>query len=226
MLKATALASAGLAGVLTATAVADWASGEVKFSRGSDAKMMQVKRALLPFTPAAIHDAGLVTIFNSLASRYPKGEYWCCSGYNVMGPNQGTLWMGAAFTPDADHTVTKLEIAVGWSDGTNGVDISLNSDSNGMPGKALKTWSVTGLSRFGTCCSLVTVSDKRGIPISGGKQYWVVLKTNDNETDTVDAWNIEDADQVDQATLASYDGTQWHVFQTSPGVGFAVKGIN
>src|ERR1043166_5521888 len=120
MRKAMVLASAGLAGVLSPKA--PWAFGDVKSSGGSDARMTQVKRALLPFTPATIHDTGLLTIFNSLASKYPKGEYWCCSGYNVMGPNQGTQWMGAAFTPDADHTVTKLEIAVGWSDGTNGVD--------------------------------------------------------------------------------------------------------
>jgi len=189
-------------------------------------KTMQVQKALLPFTEAMANDAGLVTIFNSLISKYPKGEYWCCSGYNVMGPNQGTQWMGAAFTPDADHTVTRLQIAVGWSDGVNGVVISLNSDSNGMPGKALKTWNVSGLSRFGMCCSLAIVSGRRGIPISAGKQYWVVLSTNDNEADTVDAWNVEDADQVDQATLASYDGSQWHVFQTSPGLAFAVKGSN
>ena len=30
-----------------------------------------------------------VTIFSNLASHYPKGEYWCCEGYNVMGPNSG-----------------------------------------------------------------------------------------------------------------------------------------
>ena len=174
-----------------------------------------------------ISDAGLVTIFSNLADRYPKGEYWCCEGYNIMGPNSGAgeQWMAAAFTPSADHTVTKIEVAVGYSQGTNGVVISLNKDSNGMPGTALKTWHASGLQNFGTCCAIVVKSDKSGIPVGAGKQYWIVLSTNGNETDTVDAWNFNDTNQVDLTTLASYTNNQWTVFQAS-GVGFAVKGIN
>ena len=178
------------------------------------------------FTRSNINDAGLVTIFSNLASKYPKGEYWCCEGYNVMGPSVGEQWMAAAFTPSADHTATKIEVAAGWSEGTNGIVISLNSDSSGMPGKALKTWNASGLQNFGTCCMLVVKTDKSGIALSAGKQYWVVLSTNSNELSTVDAWNVDDTDQIDSATLASYTNNQWTVFQTSPGVAFAVKGSN
>lgn len=171
-------------------------------------------------------DLGLVTIFDSLADKYGKGRYWCCSGYNVMGPQQGEQWMGGAFTPDTNHTVTRLEIAVGWSDGPNGVVVSLNSDSNGVPGAALKTWNVSGLPLFGTCCTLVVKTDKTGIPVTGGQRYWVVLSTNDNEKDTVDGWNVSDADQVDPGNFASYSSGTWHTFQTAPGLAFAVKGSN
>src|SRR5258708_11927324 len=58
------------------------------------------------------NDSTLVTIFNNLARRYPNGEFWCCTGYNIMGSASGVgeQWMGAAFTPHANHTVTKISV--------------------------------------------------------------------------------------------------------------------
>lgn len=180
----------------------------------------------LPFTEEGSDDQGLVTIFSNLASKYPKGRYWCCSGYNVTGPNSdfGEQWMAAAFTPNADHMVTEILVAAGWSGGTRGIVISLNEDNNGIPGTALMTWNLSRLPFFGTCCTLLEVSSPIGIPVSGGQQYWVMLSTNDSELDTYDAWNMSDADQVDQATLASFTNNAWNVFQAVPGVAFAVRG--
>lgn len=196
---------------------------------GKHARMTVVTEPATSLKKSNINDAGLVTIFSNLATKYPKGEYWCCTGYNVMGPSQGEQWMAAAFTPSADHTVTRIEVAAGWSQtGANGVVISLNLDSNGVPGKAMKTWNAVGLPRFGTCCTLVVKSDSAGIPVSGGKQYWVVLSTNSKESDTVDGWNVIDSNQVDPATVATFPGNnnKWNAFQTTPGLGFAVKGSN
>jgi hypothetical protein len=79
---------------------------------------------------------------------------------------------------------------------------------------------------FGTCCTIVVKTDNTGIALTGGKQYWIVLSTNSGETNTVDGWNVSDADQIDQANLASWDGSTWHTFQTAPGLAFAVKGTN
>lgn len=198
---------------------------------GGHASLTVVTQAAPTFTSTSTRDSGLVTIFSNLATKYPKGVYWCCTGYNVMGPNsgEGEQWMAAAFTPAANHTVTKIEVGVGWSQqGTNGVVLSLNQDNNGVPGKALKTWNASGLPRFGTCCTLVVKSDSSGIPVSGGQQYWIVLRTNSNEMDTVDAWNVIDTNQVDPATVATFPGAnnQWTAFQTTPGLAFAVKGSN
>lgn len=194
---------------------------------GKHARMTVVTEPARTRTTTNLKDSGLVTIFSNLATKYPKGQYWCCTGYNVMGPSQGEQWMAAAFTPAADHTVTRIEVAVGYSQGTtNGVVVSLNSDNNGVPGRVLKTWNASGLPRFGTCCALVVKSDSTGIPVSAGKQYWVVLSTNRREQDTVDAWNVIDSNQVDAATVATFPGTNnhWKAFQTTPGLGFAVMG--
>jgi hypothetical protein len=196
---------------------------------GPHAKMSIVSSPSRSFTRTELNGPSLITIFSNLAARYPKGAYWCCQGYNVMGSNSGAgeQWIGAAFTPKADHTVTKIAVAAGYSQqGTNGIVVSINDDNNGVPGQALQTWNVTGLPRFGDCCALVIVSDASGIPVSAGKQYWIVLSTNSNEMSTVDGWNVNDTDQVDPETLASYTNGQWTAFQAAPDVGFAVLGSN
>jgi hypothetical protein len=194
---------------------------------GPHAKMTIASVPPQSFTRTEINDSSLITIFSNLAARYPKGAYWCCQGYNVMGSNSGLgeQWMGAAFTPKADRTVTKIAVAAGYSQqGPNGMVVSINDDNNGVPGQALQTWNVSGLPRFGDCCALVVVSDASGVPVSAGKQYWIVLSTNSNETDTVDGWNVNDTDQVDSEPLASYTSGKWTAFPSTPGVGFAVLG--
>ena len=226
------------AGIFLLAAAGIAAAAEERDAGGMRAVTVQGPHAKMTLLPGAAGQArvpagegggGLVTIFSSLASKYPKGVYWCCTGYNVMGSNSGVgvQWMGGAFTPAADHMLTRVEVAVGYSQqGQNGVVISVNDDNGGVPGKSLKKWSVLGLPRFGTCCTTVVKTDRTGIALTGGRQYWIVLKTNSSETDTVDGWNVSDADQIDQATTASWDGSTWHVFQAVPGVAFAVKGTN
>lgn len=198
---------------------------------GKHAIMTVVTEAPRSFTRTSTHQAGLVTIFSNLASQYPNGEYWCCTGYNIMGANSGVgeQWMGAAFTPTANHTVTKITVAVGYSQGrTNGAVLALYNDSNGVPGSALKSWNLSKLPTFGACCTLVAKTMGSGIALTGGQQYWVVVKTNSHETDTVDGWNVDDTDQVNPATLAVFPGNNnaWSSFQAAPGLAFAVEGSN
>src|SRR6266853_1977570 len=176
-------------------------------------------------------DSGLVKIFSNLASEYPNGQFWCCTGYNIMGPSSGIgeQWMAAAFTPHANHTVTKISVAVGYSQGTtNGAVLSLRQDNNGVPGTTLKGWTLSALPVFGTCCALAEASDPSGIPVSRGQQYWVVLRTNANQLDTVDAWNVDDTDQVHSRKLAVFPGVHnaWYVFHATPGLAFSVEGSN
>jgi hypothetical protein len=180
---------------------------------------------------ANVPDSAPLTIFSNLASEYPNGEFWCCTGYNIMGPSSGIgeQWMAAAFTPYANRNVTKITVAVGYSQGTiNGAVLGLKADNNGVPGKWLKSWTLSGLPTFGTCCALVAGSDTSGIPVTAGQQYWVVVKTNANQLDTVDGWNVADTDQVHRRKLAVFPGAHnaWYVFHATPGLAFSVEGSN
>src|SRR5258708_28160681 len=135
--------------------------------------------------------------------------------------------MGAAFAPHANHTVHKISVAAGYSQGTtNGAVLSLKLDNNGAPGTTLKSWNLSALPFFGTCCALMEASDLSGIPVTAGQQYWVVLKTNANELDTVDVWNVDDTAHGHSRKIAPFPAAPnaWSVFQAEPGVAFSVAG--
>jgi hypothetical protein len=183
-------------------------------------------------------DAGLVTIFSNIGTAYPEGSYWCREGATITGPTAMSgfpeYWVAGAFTPTANHTVTKVKVAVGFVQGTNGLVLGIYSDSNGVPGTALKTWNLSNLPTFGSCCTLESKSDVAGISVTAGTQYWVVLKTNSKESNTWAAFNVNDTDQIDPAPVASYCSQDaggscsvndaWTASESIPGPAFAVLG--
>jgi hypothetical protein len=188
-------------------------------------------------TPSS--DAGLVKIFSNIGTAYPKGEYWCCTGATIFGPTAATgapeFWEAAAFTPKSNRTATKIEVAVGFVTGTNGLVLTVNEDASGVPGKVIKTYNLSNLPVFGSCCVLATKTDSTGIPVTKGTQYWIVLKTNKKESNTWAAWNLNDTNQTEPAPSAFWcsddkggscgtSNDKWVASQSQPGLGFAVLG--
>jgi hypothetical protein len=183
--------------------------------------------------------SSLIAIYDNIGTAYPKGSYWCCQeNFFVLGPtaetNTAEYWRAAAFTPKADYTVTKVEVAVGLIEGTNGLILSINEDASGVPGKAIKTWSLSGLPAFGTCCTVETRMDAAGTPVNANTRYWLVLKTNTKDSNTFAAWNVNDVDQIDSELTATYcsddkggscsANDQWTSVESLPGPAFAVMG--
>jgi len=200
-----------------------------------DGRMMFIPKRSQAFTPSAPSGAGLVTIFNNIAKAYPKGAYSCCDGYTVEGPAAQAgpkFWQAAGFKPTANHTVTMIEVAASLNAGANEVILSLNSDANGLPGTAIKTWHLTGLPTAGTCCAIEASTDAHGIPITGGTRYWIVMRPVSG-SDTQAVWNVNDSNQVDSMKSAFYcsspDGIcqnnqKWTVEPRLPGLAFAILG--
>ena len=184
------------------------------------------------------NDPSLVTIYDNIATADPKGSYWCCEGYTITGPTALSgfpeYWEAGAFTPSANHTVTKVEVAVGFVEGTNGLVLGLYSDASGVPGKAIKTWALSSLPTFGSCCTVEARTDAAGISVTAGTQYWILLKTNKKETTTWAAFNVNDTDQIDSQVTAFYcsqdvsgscsNNDKWTASQSTPGPAFAVLG--
>jgi hypothetical protein len=179
-------------------------------------------------------DSSLVTIFDNIGTAYPKGTFWCCEGATISGPDtpgQFEWWDGAAFTPSANYTVTEIGLALGYISGANQVEVHLNQDSSGVPGTALRTWTVQNIPGAGTCCTVTTLYDTTGVPVTSGVQYWVTVTTNENDKNVQAVWDVNDTDQIDaapgaarcQGPLCRGTGT-WQSFTTTPGLAFQVFG--
>jgi hypothetical protein len=188
-----------------------------------------VKHPSKTITPAAPQDPSLKTIAGTL-SDYPYGVYFCCYTYYITGLTNllnvvPEYWQGVPFTPAANMTVKEVEAAVVWAEGTNAVVLSLNSDSNGLPGKAIHTWNAKNLPTIGTCCQLATGKSKTGIPVTKGTQYWLVVRTNANDANIFAAWALNTTDMRSHP-FASYcnDSKQGSCNGTS-GTWSAVSGV-
>jgi hypothetical protein len=175
-----------------------------------------------------------VTIYSSIGTAYPKATYWCCEGSTISGPSSpGNFewWDGAAFTPSANATVTGVGLALGYISGTNQVQVHLNQDANGIPGAALRTWTVQNIPGAGTCCTVTHVYDETGIPVTANTQYWITVTTNNNDEDIQAVWDVNDTDEIDpapgaarcQGPLCRGNG-KWQSFQATPGLAFEVVG--
>jgi hypothetical protein len=167
-------------------------------------------------------DAQLKKIFTNLGSG--SSVYNCCTGWTIsaVGSVIGQQnWIGEAFTPKSNSTITKVKVAVGYVTGTNGVTFGISKDNGGVPGGLLKSWSKTGLPTFGTCCTLLTGKIAAGIPVSGGTQYWLVVKTSGKTPDTWDAFNLSNSGT---GTLANNTGSGWNNLGNNQQGAFAVLG--
>jgi hypothetical protein len=167
-------------------------------------------------------DQNLSVIFSNLGS--DGSVYNCCTGWTISAVGSiigGQNWIGEAFTPTTSATATKLKVAVGYVTGTNGVTIGIYKDNNGVPGGVLKKWNKKNvLPAFGSCCALV-VGKNASVPLTGGTQYWVVVKTSSQTPDTWDAFNLSNSGT---GTLANNTGSGWVNLGDNQQGAFAVLG--
>ena len=173
---------------------------------------------------AKSEDSRLVTIFDNFANKYPKALYLDDAGESL---NVTQLGVAIPFTPTANHTVTEIEVAMSYSTNYNQAVLGLYTDANGVPGTALKTWNVRHMPHAGKCCVVMAKTDKAGIPIVAGQQYWVAVSRNPTHG-TVATWDFNAVDQIDPSPLATNDlSIGWVGRQTvAPQPAFAVRGSN
>jgi|SRR5271170_1650114 len=163
--------------------------------------------------------AGIVTIYSNLG----KGDqtYNPNSGVGIVGKDAGQplpQWVGIAFTPNVDHLVQAIRVGATYVSGSNEMALLLDADDNGIPGSTLHAWKLSNLPEFGSCCVLQTRKYVTGIPVKAGTQYWVVLRTMPQGTDTYGVW--DDNFKETQGTWANNTGQGWHTsYQVLPAVG-------
>lgn len=174
----------------------------------ADNTVVIVSSATGAYSPAPPPPGRLVTIFSNMGGKYPKAVYACCNGYGIAGPSDlygnHLIWDAMAFTPSADHTVTRVELGLGYGVGTNEAVVGLYTDNGGVPGTALKTWRLKDMPAAGSCCAITMAGDKAGIPVTEGQQYWIVVRTDFTNKDAYYFWDVNTTDQVDGIPFAQY----------------------
>jgi hypothetical protein len=180
-------------------------------------------------TPGVQRDASLKTIAGNL-SDYPYGVFFCCYGDYITGLTNLLVvvpeyWQAVPFTPAANMTVKEVDASVVWDEGTNAVVLSLNSDSSGLPGKAIHTWNVKNLATIGSCCQLATGKSKTGIAVKKGTQYWVVVSTNSNDSNIFAAWEVNSTDMRSHPFASYCDDSKQGNCNGNSGKWIAVNGL-
>jgi hypothetical protein len=159
-------------------------------------KPVHTKEKAQAATPVVL-DATLTTIFSNLGSG--TRAYNDTDGFLVAGTPSGLgqEFIGLAFTPKADATVTEIHAALQFLDeGTgapNQVDLSLYTDSNGVPGTLIDgPHTIKNLPLAGTCCALATWHLSKGVSVFAKTQYWVVADTPTTGTgsDSAALWYV------------------------------------
>jgi hypothetical protein len=174
------------------------------------------------------HEPGARALFNNIGLKYPKGLYFCCFGLTIAGPTSSVgfqSWIAVKFTPAGDALVTEIDAAVEHGSGTNEIDIVLYADKGGVPGKALKSFKVTGLEGISSCCGLAVGKNRTGIAVTGGTPYWVAVITDKGGPDMFGAWVDNTTDEISAGDFAVNSGTGWQsAGSIIPRVAFAVYG--
>jgi hypothetical protein len=140
--------------------------------------------------PSAPDPASLVTIYSDLGTG--STVYLPNIGWSVSGPASGGGQVATAtpFTPRRNFNLVLIKVAILTVSGTNGVTLTLNHDSSGAPGTAIRTWNLVNLPQFAGCCRLDLARLKKTVRVKKGVQYWLVASTGKSTQDASDSWNM------------------------------------
>jgi hypothetical protein len=177
-------------------------------------------------TPAVAPPGERRAIYENFANLYPRGKYNAFTGASLSGPHtlHGQIWLAASFTPARNATLKEVEVAAEYIGGTrNVVSVGLYEDAAGVPGTEI--WSrKTALPIFPSCCGVVALTDKTGVPVTAGTRYWLGITTLQGASDTSAAWNLVVRNQVKGGLAAQNRGGGWQAGPSTPFFAFGIYG--
>ena len=153
---------------------------------------------------------------------------WCITGAQTpyCGPAV-TRYLAAPFVPATMMAVSGVSLPLSYNSGTNGAVVSLASDSGGIPGAVLESWSVSNLP---TSPAVISESSKLTPVLQPGQTYWLVVQPL--AADTLIAWytnnrglsgGLTNIGQTGWASLSGYGGQTLPAFSVA---GSAWQAIN
>jgi hypothetical protein len=198
--------------LLVFAAMAAHAQQSVRMNGGSMTVDLSTNAQKIEQSP--VDPGSLVTIYSDLGTGskvYLSNIGWSVTGPNVAG---GQVDTATPFTPRRNFNLVLIKVAILVASGTNGVTLTLNRDSNGQPGSAIKTWNLVNLPTFPGCCRLDLAKLKKTVVVKKGVQYWLVATTGKATQDTSDSWNMNSRSLFGTVGQRFNNG-QWQITKNS-----------
>ena len=118
---------------------------------------------------------------------------------------------GASFTPATSTLFGSLTIALSCFNNcpVSPFTVSLDSDSSGVPGSAIESFSVTGATLDSN--PLITLTSSLNSPLLAGIQYWIAVTTSDANATAGDSivWNNNTVGDTSAQANSVDGGTTW-----------------
>jgi len=145
------------------------------------------------------------TFNNGRGARYDLHSSW---NIEAKGSYRGDHnLIGVPFIPERDIVLRKVLLGLWHIDGDNAYFVSLRSDAGGVPGEILKRFDTLQGTAPGECCDVAAVASK-GIPLSAGQTYWIVLKA---KSDSLGGWVFNAWRNEGSLAFNSPGSTGWHI---------------
>jgi hypothetical protein len=166
----------------------------------------------------------LVTIYSDLGNG--SDVYLPNIGWSVTGPqvSGGQVDSATPFIPKRNFNLALIKMAILSAGGVNGVTVTLNRDSSGQPGTAIRTWNLVNLPVFPGCCKLDLARLRKTVLIRKGVQYWLVATTEKTTQNSSDSWNMNSR-SIFGTVGQRFGNGQWQITKNSALLpGFSVLG--
>ena len=139
------------------------------------------------------------TLYNNLeagnVASYP-GPLGLGYGYYCLGTGScaSSYWIDAiSFTPSETAALTDIGITLAYVSGQNSATIQLLSDSGGLPGSVMESWTANNLPTFQlfTPVPATFVSSNSNPILDAGQEYWVaVIAGTPSDKANLLAWKV------------------------------------
>ncbi len=94
------------------------------------------------------------------------------------------------FTSAASGSLTSIELAMSIISGANSFTVTLNTDSGGLPGAILESFTLTDVPTLGTSFPPEVLTSVVQPTLTAGTNYWINISPSDLNSDTWGAWNF------------------------------------
>jgi len=160
------------------------------------------------------------TVFSNFG---PLDTFNTQDGFPVSGPKSllgQSITVAMGFTSPGNFTLSQIDVAVSYFAGVNDVVLTLNTDSGGIPGAIMESWTLTGLPNFGSDYAPLTLTSVPGVRLDAGQIYW--LEASAGEPTNLSVWNQNSIGET--GTIDEYFSGGWHEFSNRAQGAFDVIG--